>query len=399
MRDQTIGSPANLSGFVTEGHIPYMVYGFFVVSHGDDMLTKKTPLHAFHRAHNARLVPFAGWDMPVQYTVGIKAEHLATRQSAGLFDVSHMAQLEISGDQAAADLSALTPSDIAGIGEGRLRYSLFLNDQGGVLDDLMIGRMSDVFYLVVNAGRADHDIEHLQKNLDASTKMSIRTDRALVALQGPQSANVLCLLGLRLDDFRFMQLRHFDFDGIELLISRSGYTGEDGFEIALPAGAATAFCDACLSTGLVTLAGLGARDTLRMEAGLPLWGHELNETITPVEAGLGFAISKKRRDAADFPGAKRIIDELKTGPKRRLVGLSASGARPVRDGVILRHNDKTVGSVTSGGFAPSLDRPAALGFVEAEFAVAGTSLLADTRGTPTAITVSPLPFVQHQYFR
>ena len=366
---------------------------------GDVMRTKKTPLHAFHRAHNARLVPFAGWDMPVQYTAGIKAEHLATRQSAGLFDVSHMAQLEISGDQAAADLSALTPSDIAGISEGRLRYSLFLNDQGGVLDDLMIGRMSDVFYLVVNASRADHDIAHLQKHLDASTKMSIRTDRALLALQGPQSANVLGLLGLRLDDFRFMQLRHFDFDGIELLISRSGYTGEDGFEIALPAGAANAFCDACLSTGLVTLAGLGARDTLRMEAGLPLWGHELHETITPVEAGLGFAISKKRRDAADFPGAKGIIDELKTGPKRRLVGLSASGARPVRDGVILRHGDKTVGSVTSGGFAPSLDRPAALGFVEAEFAVAGTSLLADTRGTPTAITVSPLPFVQHQYFR
>ena len=377
-----------------------MVYGFFLLwAMGDGVNTKQTPLHAFHRAHNARMVPFAGWDMPVQYAAGIKAEHLTTRKSAGLFDVSHMAQLEISGDQAAADLSALTPSDIAGISEGCLRYSLFLNDQGGVLDDLMIGRMSDVFYLVVNAGRADHDIEHLQKNLDASTKMSVRTDRALLALQGPQSANVLCLLGLRLDDFRFMQLRHFDFDGIELLISRSGYTGEDGFEIALPAGAATAFCDACLSTGLVTLAGLGARDTLRMEAGLPLWGHELHETITPVEAGLGFAISEKRRNAADFLGATRIIDELKTGPKRRLVGLSASGARPVRDGVILRHNDKTVGSVTSGGFAPSLDRPVALGFVEAEFAVAGTSLLADTRGTPTAITVSPLPFVQHQYFR
>ena len=240
MRDLTIGSPANLSGFVTEGHIPYMVYGFFLLwAMGDGVNTKQTPLHAFHRAHNARMVPFAGWDMPVQYAAGIKAEHLTTRKSAGLFDVSHMAQLEISGGRAAADLSALTPSDIAGIGEGRLRYSLFLNDQGGVLDDLMIGRIDDVFYLVVNAGRADHDIAHLQKHLDASTKMSIRTDRALVALQGPQSANVLCLLGLRLDDFRFMQLRYFDFDGIELLISRSGYTGEDGFEIALPAGDAT----------------------------------------------------------------------------------------------------------------------------------------------------------------
>ena len=364
-----------------------------------DQEIKSTPLEALHIELGAKMVPFAGWNMPVQYTAGIKAEHLATRQTAGLFDVSHMAQIEISGARAVADLAALTPSDIAGMSEGRLRYSLFLNDQGGILDDLMIGRIGDLFYLVVNAGRADHDITHLQKHLDVSTKMAIRTDRALVALQGPQSANILGLLGLSLDDFRFMQLRHFDFDGIELLISRSGYTGEDGFEIALPAGAATAFCDACLSTGLVTLAGLGARNTLRMEAGLPLWGHELNETITPVEAGLGFAISKKRCDAADFPGATRIIDELKTGPKRRLVGLSATGARPVRDGVILRHNDKTVGSVTSGGFAPSLDRPAALGFVEAEFAVVGTSLLADTRGTPTVITVSHLPFVQHQYFR
>ena len=263
----------------------------------------------------------------------------------------------------------------------------------------MIGRIGDVFYLVVNAGRAEHDIAHLQKHLDSSTKLTIRTDQALVSLQGPQSANVLSILGLRLDDFRFMQLRHLDFNGTELLISRSGYTGEDGFEVALPVGVATAFCDSCLSTGLVTLAGLGARDTLRMEAGLPLWGHELDETITPVEAGLSFAISKKRRDAADFPGATRIIHELKNGPNRRLVGLSASGARLVRDGVILLHNDKPVGSVTSGGFAPSLDRPAALGFVKAEFAVAGTSLLADTRGTPTPITVSSLPFVQHQYFR
>ena len=363
------------------------------------MLAKQTPLHAFHRAHNARMVPFAGWNLPVQYASGIKAEHLATRQSAGLFDVSHLAQIEISGDRAAADLAALTPSNIAGIGEGCLRYSLFLNRLGGVLDDFIIGRMGDAFYLVVNAGRADHDIVYLQKHLDATTKLTHRTDRALVALQGPKSADVLGKLGFNLDDFRFMQVRHFNFNSIDLLISRSGYTGEDGFEIAIPSGAATAFCDACLSTGLVTLAGLGARDTLRMEAGLPLWGHELDETITPVEAGLGFAISKKRCDMADFPGATQIIDELKNGPKRRLVGLSASGARPVRDGVILHHNDKTVGFVTSGGFAPSLDRPAALGFIKTEFAVAGTCLLADTRGAPTPITVSDLPFVQHHYFR
>lgn len=237
------------------------------------MNTKQTPLYAFHHAHNARMVSFAGWDMPVQYATGIKAEHLATRKSAGLFGVSHMAQLEISGDQAAAD----------------------------------------------------HDIAYLEKHLGAKTKLTHRTDRALVAIQGPKSVDVLGMLGLHLDDFRFMQLRHFDFYGTDLLISRSGYTGEDGFEIAIPVGAATALCDACLSTGLVTLAGFGARDTERVKVGLPLWGRELDETITPVEAGLGF--------------------------------------------------------------------------VEEEFAAAGTPLLADTLGTPTAITVSSLPFVQHQYFR
>ena len=363
------------------------------------MYPKQTPLHAFHHAHNARMISFAGWGMPIQYATGIKAEHLATRQSAGLFDVSHMAQLEIGGDQSAADLSALTPTNILGVGEGYLRYSLFLNHQGGVLDDLMISHIGNIFYLVVNAGRADHDIAYLEKHLYATTKLTHRTDRALVALQGPKSASVLGILGLNLDDFRFMQLRNFDFYGTNLLISRSGYTGEDGFEIAIPVGAATTFCDACLSTGLVTLAGLGARDTLRVEAGLPIWGHVLDETITPIEGGLGFAISKKRRDVADFPGATRIIDELKTGPKRCLVGLSASGARLVRDGVILRHNAKTVGFITSGGFAPSLNRAAALGIVEAEFAAAGTSLLADIHGKPTAITVSSLPFVQHKYFR
>jgi len=206
-------------------------------------------------------------------------------------------------------------------------------------------------------------------------------------------------LGLHLNDFHFMQLRHFDFDGMPLLISRSGYTGEDGFEIALSTRDAARFCDACLTTGHVKLAGLGARNTLRMEAGLPLWGHELDETISPIEAGLSFVISKKRREAADFPGAKRILDELEHGPNRCLVGLRANGARPVRDGTILMHNDKKVGHISSGGFAPSLDRPAALGFVEAKLAFAGRSLAADTRGTPTSVTVCQLPFVQNRYFR
>jgi aminomethyltransferase len=361
--------------------------------------TKQTPLHAFHIAHGARMVPFAGWDMPVQYATGIKAEHIATRDAAGLFDVSHMAQIEITGSGAAADLAALTPTDVAGIANGRLRYSLFLNDDGGVLDDLMIGRLGDSFHLVVNAGRAAHDIAHLTAHLGPHSQMTLHSNNALLALQGPQAAPVLGALGIDLVGFTFMHIGHFNFDGTPLLITRSGYTGEDGFEIALPAETAAAFCDACLATGRVTLAGLGARDTLRMEAGLPLWGHELDETITPVEAGLSFAISKTRRQAADFPGAKYILDDIETGPKRCLVGLLADGARPVRDGTMLMDGDQEVGNITSGGFAPSLDRPAALGFVTPSHSAAGTRLMATTRGAPTGVTVTALPFIPHRYFR
>ena len=363
------------------------------------MSAKQTPLHDFHVAHCARMISFSGWSMPLHYSNGIKAEHMATRQSAGLFDVSHMAQLEISGEEAALDLSALTPTNIAGIGDGHLRYSLFLNEKGGILDDFMIGRLGSTFCLVVNAGRASHDIGYLQHHLGTTSKLTMHADRALLALQGPQSADILLQLGFDLTRFAFMQIRQFDFNGITLLVSRSGYTGEDGFEISLPANAAISFCDACLATGQVMLAGLGARDTLRMEAGLPLWGHELNENITPIEAGLNFAISKKRREAADFLGAKQILEELKSGPRRRLVGLCAIGARPVRDNTILSYNGRQVGHVSSGGFAPSLGRPAALGFVESELASIGTKLAACTRGQSTTVIVSQLPFVQHRYCR
>ncbi len=365
----------------------------------DGMNAYRTPLHDLHVAHHARMVHFAGWSMPLHYTDGIKAEHLATRQSSGLFDVSHMGQLEISGDGATTDLAALTPTDIADIDDGQLRYSLFMNDQGGVLDDFMIGRLGSTFYLVVNAGRTVHDIGHLEKHLGAASKLNIRDDRALLALQGPQSASILKQLGLDLNNFGFMQIRHLHFDSTPILISRSGYTGEDGFEIALPANAAIRFCEACLATGRVSLAGLGARDTLRMEAGLPLWGKEIDDSITPIEARLNFAVSKKRRETADFPGARRILNELENGTKRRLVGLCADDARPVRDGAILLHNDKPIGHVSSGGFAPSINRPAALGFVETEFSPTGTLLTANTRGKPIAVTVSQLPFVQHRYFR
>lgn len=230
------------------------------------------------------MVSFAGWDMPVQYSAGIKAEHLATRNGAGLFDVSHMAQIELFGTGADAFLERLTPTDLSSLMEGRVRYSLFLNDTGGVLDDFMVARLDGHLHLVVNAGRASHDITHLRQNLDASAQMNLNEDKALLALQGPDAAEVLNKLGLDLNGFRFMDVRHFDLAGIPLLITRSGYTGEDGFEISVSGESASSIAERLLGTKKVTLAGLGARDTLRLEAGLPLWGHELHETITPTTA-------------------------------------------------------------------------------------------------------------------
>ena len=275
------------------------------------METRRTPLYDFHLANSARMVPFAGWDMPVQYADGIKAEHLATRTGAGLFDVSHMAQIWLAGGDADAALERLTPTDVGAITEGRIRYSLLLDDNGGVLDDLMIARLDGDLQLVVNAGRADHDIAHLRANLRANptdnVKMTVRDDRALLALQGPESPQVLRRLGVDLDGFFFMQIGHFTIDGVDCIITRSGYTGEDGFEISIPSGKAVQLAELLCDDAAVSLAGLGARDTLRLEAGLPLWGHELDETINPVAAGLRFALAKRRREAADCPGAAAIM--------------------------------------------------------------------------------------------
>ncbi len=362
-------------------------------------LLHTTPLHAFHVAHGARMVPFAGWDMPVQYADGIKAEHLATRESAGLFDVSHMAQVWLSGPAAEAMLEALTPTDVRAIGEGRVRYSLFLNETGGVLDDLMIARLDGGLQLVVNAGRADHDIAHLRAHLGDGVEMTVKSDRALLALQGPQSPAVLERLGLDLAGFHFMQIGHFSIDGADCIVTRSGYTGEDGFEISMPAEDAERLATRLLADDAVSLAGLGARDTLRLEAGLPLWGHELDETINPVAAGLRFALSKRRREAGDFPGAGPILDDFANGAPRQLVGLLPQGGRPVRDGAELALDGTIVGIVTSGGFAPSLDAPAALGFVDSELAAAGTELMALTRGRETPVVTAALPLVPHRYIR
>ena len=372
---------------------------------------RKTALYDFHVAAGARMVPFAGWDMPVQYPAGIKAEHIATRTTCGLFDVSHMAQISFNsvGYDKAADamLAQLTPTDLGLINEGRVRYSMFLDDNGGVLDDLMIARLDGRLQLVANAGRADHDITHLKAHLGDQVSMTVHDELSLIALQGPSAATVLEDLGIKLDvdmaSFAFMDIRHATLMGIEVTLTRSGYTGEDGFEISIPNGAVVDITTALAAHSDVHLAGLGARDTLRMEAGLPLWGHELGETINPVEAGLGFALSKRRREAGDFPGAQNILADLSAGPSRKLVGLLPEGSRPVRDGTILKHGDEgdetEIGFVSSGGFAPSLDAPAAIGFVDSELAHAGTRLMADTRGKPTPIIVADLPLVPHRFYR
>ena len=363
------------------------------------METRRTPLYDFHLANGARMVPFAGWDMPVQYADGIKAEHLATRAGAGLFDVSHMAQIWLTGSDADAALERLTPTDVGAIAEGRVRYSLFLDDNGGVLDDLMVARLDGDLQLVVNAGRADHDIAHLRANLDSDVTMQVRDDRALLALQGPISPQVLRRLGVDLDGFFFMQIGHFTIDGVDCVITRSGYTGEDGFEISMPSDKAIQLAELLCADKAVSLAGLGARDTLRLEAGLPLWGHELDETINPVAAGLRFALSKRRREAANFPGATTIMNDWDNGPARQLVGLLPQGGRPVRDGAELECDGRIVGHVTSGGFAPSLDAPAALGFVEAALAMPGTEINALVRGREVPVTVAALPLVPHRYIR
>jgi aminomethyltransferase len=372
---------------------------------------RKTALFDFHVAAGARMVPFAGWDMPVQYPAGIKAEHIATRTSCGLFDVSHMVQIsfDASSDGSATEtmLAKLTPTDLGLIGEGRVRYSMFLDDNGGVLDDLMIARLDGRLQLVANAGRADHDIAHLTAHLGDDVSMTVHDELSLIALQGPKAATVLQDLGITLDvdmaDFAFMDIRHATLMGAKVTLTRSGYTGEDGFEISIPNEAVVDITTALAAHDDVHLAGLGARDTLRMEAGLPLWGHELSETINPVEAGLGFVLSKRRREAGDFPGAENILAYFSNEPPRRLVGLLPEGGRPVRDGTILKHGesgDETeIGFVSSGGFAPSLDAPAAIGFVATEFAHAGTRLMADTRGKSTPIIVADLPLIPHRFYR
>lgn len=339
------------------------------------------------------MVPFAGYEMPIQYS-GIIAEHTATRTSAGLFDVSHMGQADVSGPGAAEWLERITPGNIAGLKDGFARYTVLTNETGGVVDDLIITRLGDGFRLVVNGARRDADAGHIEKHADPAVSV-VFLDRALIALQGPKAADVLAPhVAADLSALTFMTAVETEAFGVPALVSRCGYTGEDGFELSLPVDAAPAAWATLAADHRVTQVGLGARDTLRLEAGLCLYGQDLAEDISPVEADIVFAIGKRRRTEGGFVGAEPILAELADGPARRRVGLSVEGRVPVRAHATLYQGEHTVGEVTSGGVGPTVGAPIAMGLVLADCAEIGTKLEADVRGKRIGVTVAAVPFVR-----
>jgi len=364
------------------------------------------PVDAWHRAHGARMVEFAGYWMPVQYE-GIIAEHLWTRDHAGLFDVSHMGQLMVSGEGAAEALEALLPGDISALKPGRQRYSLLLDEAGGILDDLMVTNRDDHYYLVVNGVTKWDDIAHLREHLPDEVTLNLLDEHGLLALQGPESAAALGSLGLRpafdgmpeVTDLRFMQASAYYRGDVPLGVSRSGYSGEDGYEISVPAQDIAALADALCARPEVKPTGLGARDSLRLEAGLPLYGHDLSPETDPVSAGLGFAISKRRRAEGGFMGAEPVLAALVNGTPTTRVGLAVQGRQAAREGALVFSGDHPVGRVTSGGFSPSLNHPIAMAYVATTHAPEGTALTIDVRGKRLPARVVSMPFVPHRYFR
>jgi len=370
---------------------------------GPDVPPARLPLDGWHRARGARMVPFAGYHMPIQYD-GIIAEHLWVRANAGLFDVSHMGQLLLSGDGVDAALEALIPADVQGLKPGAQRYSMLLADNGGILDDLMLARWPDGIYLVVNGACKWDDIAHLRENLPDAITLNHLEDRALFALQGPKAVDVLLRHSqgeTPLDSLVFMTGARFRLAGVDAWISRSGYTGEDGFEISIPADAAAFVADLLCAEPEVKPIGLGARDSLRLEADLPLYGHDLDPDTTPIMAALGFAIgSKRRREEANFPGAARILAEREEGPARKRVGFTVAGKQPVREGARVVAADGTpIGDVTSGGFAPSVGAPIGMAYVPAAIAQVGTEILLSQRDKLHPATITQMPFVPHRYVR
>jgi aminomethyltransferase len=369
---------------------------------------QKTPLHALHLSLGAKMVAFAGYEMPVSYPAGILAEHRHCRSSAALFDVSHMGQLRVIGEDSAAALESLVPMDVAGLAVGKQRYAFFTNAAGGILDDLMITRRrfgdSTEFFLIVNAARKEADTRHLFTHIGHRCQILPMPERALLALQGPQAAAVLARLDASVETLTFMSGKSATLAGAECFVTRSGYTGEDGFEISVPAEQAEALARALLVQPEVLAAGLGARDTLRLEAGLCLYGHDITETTTPVEAGLTWAIQKVRRaDGAregGYPGAKVIDGQFATGPSLKLAGLVGLERVPVREGaVIVDAQGHKLGHVTSGTLAPSVDKPIAMAYLAANHVLANHEVYAEVRGKRQPMRVASMPFAPHRYFR
>jgi aminomethyltransferase len=360
------------------------------------------PLDAWHRAKGARMVEFAGYHMPIQYE-GIMAEHHWTRENAGLFDVSHMGQLMLSGDGVAQALEKVCPGDISALTEGRMRYSLLLAEDGGILDDMMITAAPMGHYIVVNGAVKYEDIAYLRGELPDDVTINHMDDRALLALQGPKAAAALARVVPGVERLFFMEADSFFWgpttDPEPLWISRSGYTGEDGYEISVAASHVVALADALCAQPEVKPIGLGARDSLRLESGLPLYGHDLDEAVDPVQGNLSFAISKRRRAEGGFHGSERILAALTNGTDKKRVGFSIEGKMPVREGAAIFAGDQQIGVITSGGFAPSVDAPIAMGFVEADYATTCTQLEAEVRGKRVTVTVADMPFRPHHYHR
>jgi aminomethyltransferase len=359
----------------------------------------KLPLDGWHRSKGGRMVPFAGYEMPVQYE-GIMAEHLWVRSHAGLFDVSHMGQLLLHGAEVDRALETLLPGDLIALKDGRLKYSMLLDENGGIIDDLMATRRGDQFYLVVNGATKHGDIEQFERRLPRTIAMDHMKEQALLALQGPEAVAALEALVPGVGELSFMQAGLFHWDGKPLWISRSGYTGEDGFEISVSGRDVVALAEALTADERVKPIGLGARDSLRLEAGLPLYGHDLDLETTPVMADLSFAINKRRKAEGGFAGSLRILAELQNGAAQKRVGLLVEGRQPVREGaLILDSEGSEIGRVTSGGHSPSLGRPIAMGYVATALAEPGTALTLEQRGKLFQATVTPMPFVPHRYHR
>jgi aminomethyltransferase len=361
---------------------------------------KTVPLDALHRALGARMVAFAGYAMPVQYQ-GVLAEHLHCRAQAALFDVSHMGQATLSGATAAAALEQLVPGDMLGLKPGRQRYTLLTNEAGGILDDLMVANLGEGrLFLVVNASRKDVDFTHIAANLRSGVQLQPDEDRALLALQGPAAAAVIGRIGPEAAQLPFMGAAAIAVAGVACLVSRSGYTGEDGFEISVPADSAHVVAQRILDQPEVVPAGLGARDSLRLEAGLCLYGNDIDELTTPIEADLAWAIGKRRRATWDFPGATAIRDQIEHGAARHRVGIRPDGRAPARALTEIVAGDGTAaGTITSGGFSPTLSAPIAMGYVRKDLATVGTALHLMVRGKPLPARVVPMPFVPHRYAR